>query len=319
MKKYIATHNGNFHADDTMAVAIIKLLFTLESDIVTVRTRDPQEIADAAFVVDVGGVYDPDKNRFDHHQAGAPVRPNGVPYAAAGLVWHKYGEELCQILSGLVGTDTDGVFGDIRDIVKNVDETLIQPIDAADNGFELMTGGVPVVPGISPLSFSGVIAALNPAWHQAINDQFDCAAFARAVAICTEQLLAAIARAGGVAQINSVMATGKIFGKHILVLPRYCPWQEAVLKDSKYDDILYVIFPDREGTWMCQCVPQELNSFAVRKPLPEKWAGLRDAELQAVTAESAAIFCHNGRFICGSRNEHSALMLAELAVMHNAV
>lgn len=37
-------------------------------DAALVRTRDPNKLADCDVVVDVGGVYDADKFRFDHHQ-----------------------------------------------------------------------------------------------------------------------------------------------------------------------------------------------------------------------------------------------------------
>ena len=34
------------------------------------RTRDPATLDTCDIVVDVGGVYDVDKQRFDHHQRG---------------------------------------------------------------------------------------------------------------------------------------------------------------------------------------------------------------------------------------------------------
>ena len=32
------------------------------------RTRDPKKLEQCDVVVDVGGVYDPDSHRYDHHQ-----------------------------------------------------------------------------------------------------------------------------------------------------------------------------------------------------------------------------------------------------------
>src|SRR5437764_1161911 len=94
----IVAHNGNFHADDVFAVATV-LLVLERSDFPAwrqaipkiIRTRDPKTIEKADFVVDVGGVYDAENNRFDHHQAGgAGTRANGIPYASFGLVWKKF-------------------------------------------------------------------------------------------------------------------------------------------------------------------------------------------------------------------------------------
>jgi len=76
----IATHNGNFHADDVFSVAALKCIYP---SIKLIRTRDLELIGQADIVLDVGGVYDPDAGRFDHHQrGGAGERENGIPYSS---------------------------------------------------------------------------------------------------------------------------------------------------------------------------------------------------------------------------------------------
>ena len=40
------------------------------ADAPVVRTRDPAVLADLDIIVDVGGVYDPETHRYDHHQRG---------------------------------------------------------------------------------------------------------------------------------------------------------------------------------------------------------------------------------------------------------
>src|SRR3712207_2394728 len=85
----IATHSGKFHADDVWAVAALYILYP-QADLI--RTRDPERIATANFVVDVGGIWDPQSGKFDHHQKGFNgARPSGVVYASAGLVWKECG------------------------------------------------------------------------------------------------------------------------------------------------------------------------------------------------------------------------------------
>lgn len=39
-----------------------------QQDAEVVRTRDPQRLAQCNVVVDVGGEYDPERHRYDHHQ-----------------------------------------------------------------------------------------------------------------------------------------------------------------------------------------------------------------------------------------------------------
>ena len=83
-KVIIVTHDGMFHSDDVFAVAALLSLLDATPAIATVvRTRDEDLMRKADFVVDVGGVYDSEKNRFDHHQeGGAGKRLNGISYAA---------------------------------------------------------------------------------------------------------------------------------------------------------------------------------------------------------------------------------------------
>jgi uncharacterized UPF0160 family protein len=88
----VATHPGNFHADDVFAIAVLGLV---HGPLDVVRTRD-EAVQDAADLrVDVGGRSDPATGDFDHHQkGGAGERPNGIRYASLGLVWRAHGEGL---------------------------------------------------------------------------------------------------------------------------------------------------------------------------------------------------------------------------------
>ena len=78
------THAGKFHADDVFATALLQIL---RPDIKITR----------GFVVpdDFDGiVYDVGFGMFDHHQEPREYRPNGVPYAALGLLWRVLGPGL---------------------------------------------------------------------------------------------------------------------------------------------------------------------------------------------------------------------------------
>ena len=65
----IGTHSGTFHADEALATYLLRLLPTYANADV-VRSRDPKVLDECTIVVDVGGVYDNDKLRYDHHQRG---------------------------------------------------------------------------------------------------------------------------------------------------------------------------------------------------------------------------------------------------------
>lgn len=63
----IGTHSGAFHCDEVLATSM--LLHTKEfADSMIIRTRDEPIIDQLDIVCDVGGSFDVEKKRFDHHQ-----------------------------------------------------------------------------------------------------------------------------------------------------------------------------------------------------------------------------------------------------------
>ena len=85
----IATHDGSFHADETLACAIISYV---HERCEVIRSRNPVELEKADIVIDVSGIND-DKH-FDHHSNNFNLkRDNGINYATAGLMWQKFGFE----------------------------------------------------------------------------------------------------------------------------------------------------------------------------------------------------------------------------------
>ena len=128
----VVTHDGSFHADDVFACAALSLWAERNGrKIEIIRTRDENLIKRADIVLDVGMEYDPEKNKFDHHQKdGAGEREFGIRYSSFGLVWKKFGIELS-------GSEK---------AAKVIDKILVAPIDAYDNGFDLVENRY----GISP-------------------------------------------------------------------------------------------------------------------------------------------------------------------------
>ena len=94
--KKLITHNGSFHTDDIFAAAALSLMLEKKGDsFEIIRTHDPEAIEKGDYVFDVGGIYDEEKNRFDHHQKSfKEKRENDILYSSFGLVWKKYGLEI---------------------------------------------------------------------------------------------------------------------------------------------------------------------------------------------------------------------------------
>jgi uncharacterized UPF0160 family protein len=282
----IATHNGNFHADDVFSVAALKCIFPTFN---LIRTRDLEVIGKADIVLDVGGIYDADAGRFDHHQrGGAGERENGIPYSSFGLIWKKYGVQIC---------------GGNPDVAKSVDTGLVSVIDAIDCGY---------VKGVSEgISLSHTISMFNPTWQE--ESDFD-ACFNEAVTFASRILARYMATASGGINAKDIVAKAieNAQDPRVIVLEQYTPWKRTVHTLS--EQALYVVYPSGSGQWRIQTVPVELGSFEDRKSLPTPWAGLSDKELQDVTGIDDAMFCHNGLFIAGCNSLESTMKMAAMAL-----
>jgi uncharacterized UPF0160 family protein len=299
----VATHDGVFHCDDVMAVACLLVVYPYAR---VVRTRDPGVLASADVVVDVGGEYDAERRRYDHHQKGrAGQRSNGVLYSSFGLVWRHHGADVCRSL----GVPSEHV----RAVFYGVDRDLVCPVDATDNGQALYAGGSPAFKDVGTVSLSAVLSGFNPSWHEAAKD-FD-ACFLQAVAFAQAILRNAIADALGSAMAERIVlsAIHRSDDGPVVVLDQFVPWGELV-RDAA-PDALFVVFPSETGTWMVQAINAKPGTFESRKLLPESWAGLRDEAFSAAVGLDDGVFCHPGRFICGAKTKASALRLAELALL----
>lgn len=292
MKKMkIVTHAGSFHLDDLFAIATISLIYP---DIEIVRSRDKSEALSADFVVDVGDVNDTDKNRFDHHQpGGAGVRENGVPYASFGLVWKKFGTEV----SG----------GDAR-VQDLVDKKMVQPIDAADNGFNMYRE---TKSGLSPYLLDNAFKALTPTWRDegTVDDTFH-----RILPLAREILLMEIKKAKYFFEDTEMVkeAYKNAPDKRIIVLEHPLAWKSVI---SRKNEPLYVIHPNQmTGEWIVACVRKTPRSHENRKLLPQSWAGKRKEDLEKITGVMCAESCHNKRFIATAWSKEAAVKLAEIAV-----
>ncbi|ASM50524.1 hypothetical protein PESP_a2573 [Pseudoalteromonas espejiana DSM 9414] len=282
----VVTHSGNFHADDVFSIAVLKHVLP---SFKLIRTRDKALIESADIVVDVGGEYNPDTGRFDHHQrGGAGERENGTPYSSFGLIWKKYGLALCD---------------NNQAVADRVDSGLVSNIDAIDCGY--VKG---VVEGIT---LSQTLSMFNPTWEEEGN--FD-ECFNEAVDFAARLLTRFIASAHGSVNAKAIVAKAIEIAEdaRVIVLEKYTPWKKTVHILSS--DALFMVYPSHSGQWIIQTVPVEPGSFEDRKSLPKAWAGLSDEEFQAETGLNDAVFCHNGLFIAGTKSFESTMKLAEVAL-----
>jgi len=288
----VATHAGGFHADDVFAIAAVRLAL---GEVEVVRSRRPEDLAAAAVRVDVGGRHDPATGDFDHHQrGGAGERPNGIRYASFGLVWAAHGEAIAGSAQA----------------AEAIDRRLVQGVDANDTGQAIVE---PLVQDVWPMTVSGVVAGLNPAWDEDLTPEQEDARFLEAVALAQGILEREVAGAAAWQRARTLVlaAIERAEDPRIVELDRNMPWREPLVADAPA--ARFVIYPKSDG-WGLVAVPVELGSFANRLDLPEAWAGLSGEALARASGVADATFCHPNRFYASAASRDGVLALARGAL-----
>ena len=126
----VYTHAGIFHADDVFSTALLNIYCgkLLQVNRVFKLPEDKEVFA-----------YDIGMGKYDHHQQDAEVRPNGIKYAAFGLIWREVGAEI-------LGSEK---------AAEKLDNNFVQIIDNSDNTGEH-----------NPISL--IISSFNKNWHEMI-------------------------------------------------------------------------------------------------------------------------------------------------------
>ena len=292
----IGTHNGFFHADDCLAVAALSMLFP---DYEIIRTRDKAILETCDILVDVGGIYDPDINRFDHHFPNGPTYDDGLLMSSFGLVWKKYGELICQN----------------KEIMTSIQSSLVRPVDAADNGVAIHCRQRSA-PEVSMLSLSAVLAVMNA---NDINDANEV--FAEQVEWCRKLINRFIANARQRIESREIVRHAYAYAvkkdTHFMEIPKASKWEEALYSLDKSSRIFYVVFP-HNNQWYLRCVSRTPHSYTPRKKLPIHWAGLRDEDFSATVDVEDGVFCHHAAFVCAAKTRKSILKITELAIQYHA-
>ncbi len=299
-----ATHNGSFHADDVVAGSILALVHNWSINFV--RSRDPEVLASADIVYDVGGVYDPASGRFDHHQKDCDVRWNGqTRMSSAGMVWLQYGSIIVQREAG--DLDEVGRMWAWDQVYK----TLIKHIDDLDNGQGPLTQG-----GLSDATLSSAIGDFNLVGNATEAEHFKMYMYALEMSMGTVSRRVRHCVAAAKQRMN---LRAKHEGQKIVVLEE--PIDPMVVSETLFDALLIV--QPQYGQWMVVCVPPQSDRFSQRLPFPEGWAGLRGPALAAVLADGLAkaeaeadttgaqTMVHGFRFCGGMVTKEAALDLAQ--------
>ena len=293
-KANLITHGGVFHADDVMATVILEKIFGC---VTVCRVSEVPKDLDANIIVyDIGG------GQWDHHQKGGNgTRKNGVTYAAAGLIWRDFGNDVIKKFS----TNTN-----FYEVWNSVDKMLIQGIDATDNGFV----NNPNYQEVSSMSICQLISNYNPLWDEETNYDY---AFVRACKVARETLENVIKKAISTCKAKKYVKEAiDSSSNHIMILKQFVPWQRHLYLSTnpKAMEIWFVIYPSLRGGYNWQTVTTDLKQHIPMKPVPQEWCGLKGEELQKITGVNTAIFCHDGGFVGSAETIQDAIKMAQKAI-----
>lgn len=333
--KQICTHSGSFHADESLAVFMLKLLPEYKTAKL-VRSRNPEDWERSDIVVDVSAKYDGIKY-FDHHQREFMETFSDdykTKLSSAGLIYKHFGKRIIKSIIVKDNATSDEASNniiseeDLEILYQRVYRQFIESLDANDNGINKydLQEGESVKFNDNAITIPGIISAMNPLWN---SDDTSSSAFDQAFQKASEfvgEIFVNLVKnyfnawlpaknivVEAVKNRMEVDPSGKI-----IVLSQFCPWKEhlyTVESDENIENIIeFVLFVDSSGSWRVSTVPVTSTSFKFRKGLPEELRGLRDEELSEKSGVPDCIFIHAAGFIGGAKNKESALKLAKMSL-----
>lgn len=330
----IGTHSGTFHADESLAVYMLRLLPQFKGAEVF-RSRDYDLLEECDIIVDVTGKYDGVKH-FDHHQREFDQVFGGeyqTKLSSAGLVYKHFGKE---ILASVLETEpTEEV---VEELYTKIYEDFVEAIDANDNGISVYESSALKTAGLTPkykdnnITLPSIVSRLNPlpaeakAHGDAIFDsQFNLAselmgnAFVGLVVNLARGWFPAKKQVSE-AYLSQTRQDLDPNGGRVLLFESQVFWKshldalESNPESAKGEKILYVVYPGGPTDWRIQAVGESPSSFVSRKALPEPWRGIRDDALSELTGVPECTFIHASGFIGGNKTKEGALELAKKAL-----
>lgn len=285
----IGVHDGTFHADEVVACALL-ILFGLADRGKIVRTREVKKLAECEYVCDVGGVYDPEKKLFDHHQ----IQYIG-DLSSAGMV--------LQYLLEKEFIEEDGF--------TFLQNTLVKGVDDHDNGRSPQLLGY--------FTLSHIIANFTPLSYEASEEE-QREAFFEALDF-TVGILRRVWEKYKY-NFNCRKIVGEAMKKYrtCLFFEQPVPWLESFFAlGGENHPALFLIMPTGSQWKLRGLPPDYVRKMEVRLPLPMQWGGLLDDELKRVSGIEGAVFCHKGLFTSVWESKEDAIKALNIVLKQKGI
>lgn len=286
----IAVHDGCFHLDEVLAVALVQMALPKTNIEVYRVPHMSNDFSNFDMVIDVGGRYDGEKF-FDHHQPEAKdlCDVNGVRYSACGMIFNRYAAD---ITHEFFPQSTEFQLTLRKKFLK-----VLEPIEVGDNNTEDLEEGdnrtwktITLPEMVRSFNYRDYYDAENQA------EKFE-AAYNIVDSWLHQWFTATAARIPQVAEMARVIEGASWF-MPILQLTKAGPWQEAFFdleaEYSELKDMKVCVFPGRNpGIYNIQAIPEKFESRKSRLKAPMKYrhGSCRDLRGQKV------VFTHSSGFM----------------------
>lgn len=193
---------------------------------------------------------------------------------------------------------------DIKNIVDEVDLSLMLSIDASDNGVSIYTSDYILT------TLSKVLSMFNP---EDISDlDVVTTGFEKALDLATTILIKHVSGSKKIIEAREKLDIDLKLRKHknILVLEEPYSWKKALVESEYGKDILFVICKDSiNNNYRIQTVPVNMQTTAAKVEFPKEWWGKSTGNLCKAANISDGIFCHPTGFMMLVTSRESAVKL----------
>jgi uncharacterized UPF0160 family protein len=254
--------------------------------VVVVRTRRPDWVAagqadPTVFVIDVGAQHDYARRNLDHHHKGfTETWPNGCPLSSTGLVWRWLGQNgHLDVLSAPERAE--------------LEERLIQPLDAHDNG----VASSPIAAGLAPHNRTGTDESQDVQFRVALDMMRG---------VLTNTLHGARARLEAERVLTDAWRLAARRGVPYVVLNRPVSYTDCatLLRRLSGGQAHLLALPGRGQRWSIISLPGDDGHFSVKCPCPQEWRGRFDLNTTVDGRPLRVVFGHKTGFmstVLGSR------------------
>lgn len=282
----LTVHAGTFHSDDVFCGAVAK---TLNENVIIERVANADgihtDIEQGHIVADIG------MGPFDHHQKDCPYRTDGIKHCGASRLWLVYGYSVVKKIYPELGEE-ENLY-----ICQKVDEKLLQTIAALDNG-------APDFP-TEVYSIVNIVEGFRPGWD---SEKSDDEGFMDAVNAMKLILKNEIERY--CAEQRAIPYVSRCLDEMmegVVVLEKYCPWKQVVMKN---ENAKAVVYPSKRGGWNIEPVPLDKGEQTYRVSVPESWRGKKGDE--AGKLQKGMTFCHTMGFVIAFDTKENAISAAKI-------